>query len=43
MPPKRVSQKQREELKKKKEDRNKLGKLIEVLISKGIISQEDLE
>jgi len=39
---KRVSIKQREELKKKKENRNKLDKLIKALIQKGIISLEDL-
>jgi len=40
---KRVSIKQREELKNKKEDRNKLDKLIKVLIQKNLISSEDLK
>lgn len=40
---KRINIKQRQELKKKKEDRNKLDKLIKVLIKKNIISQEDLK
>lgn len=40
---KRISPKQREELKKKKEDRNKLDKLIKVLIADGLISEEDLK
>lgn len=39
---KRVSVTQRKELKKKKEDRNKLDKLIKALIKKGIISKEDM-
>ena len=40
---KRIDLKQREELKKRKEDRNKLNKLIKTLITKGIINQEDLK
>ena len=40
---KRVSLKRREELKKRKEDRNKLDKLIKVLIADGLISPEDLK
>ena len=40
---KRVSEKQRRELKKRKEDGNKLDKLIKVLIKKNLISPEDLK
>lgn len=43
MPPTRISPKQREELKKRKEDRNKLDKLIKALIKKNLISLEDLK
>jgi len=42
MPPKRIDPKIREQLKKRKEDRNKLDKLIKVLIQKNLISLEDL-
>ena len=43
MPPRRVNIRQRQELRKKKEDRNKLDKLIKALIKKNLISPEDLK
>jgi len=39
---KRIPIEQRKELRKRKDDKNKLNKLIEILIKKEIISQEDL-
>lgn len=40
---KRIPKELREQLKKKKEERNKLDKLIALLIKKNIISKEDLK
>lgn len=40
---KRISPEKRAQLRKQKEDRNKLDKLIKSLIQKNIISQEDLK
>jgi len=43
MPPKRIDPKTVIELKKKREDRKKLDKLINLLIQKNIISEEELK
>lgn len=40
---KRVSIEKREQLRKQKEDKNKLDKLIKVLIADGLIFEEDLK